>query len=105
MLIPNDDALVTRVELERQFKEKMKEQERQAIKALIVAKELLILQRIRSGSSAQAAALDMKNYASTNYANDIKGGFEGKAAQAAETHLTQTMQMPFFETVRLRDRR
>ncbi len=43
MLIPNDDALVTRVELERQFKEKMKEQERQAIKALIVAKELLIL--------------------------------------------------------------
>ena len=34
MLIPNDDALVTRVELERQFKEKMKEQKRQAIKAL-----------------------------------------------------------------------
>ena len=39
MLIPNDDALVTRVELERQFKEKMKEQERQAIKALIAGKE------------------------------------------------------------------
>ena len=31
MLILNDDSLVTKAELERQFKEKMKEQERQAI--------------------------------------------------------------------------
>ena len=67
MLIPNDDALVTRVELERQFKEKMKEQERQAIKALIVAKELLILAKgLDLAAQLQAAALDMKNYASTN---------------------------------------
>ena len=98
MLIPNDDALVTRVELERQFKEKMKEQERQAIKALIVAKELLILAKgLDLAAQLQAAALDMKNYAS-NYVNDIKGGFEGKAAQAAETHLTQTMQMPSLDS-------
>lgn len=99
MLIPNDDALVTRVELERQFKEKMKEQERQAIKALIVAKELLILAKgLDLAAQLQAAALDMKNYASTNYVNDIKGRFEGKAAQAAETHLTQTMQMPSLDS-------
>jgi hypothetical protein len=99
MLIPNDDALVTRVELERQFKEKMKEQERQAIKALIVAKELLILAKgLDLAAQLQAAALDMKNYASTNYVNDIKGGFEGNAAQAAETHLTQTMQMPSLDS-------
>ena len=99
MLIPNDDALVTRVELERQFKEKMKEQERQAIKALIVAKELLILAKgLDLAAQLQAAALDMKNYASTNYVKDIKGGFEGKAAQAAETHLTQTMQMPSLDS-------
>ena len=99
MLIPNDDALVTRVELERQFKEKMKEQERQAIKALIVAKELLILAKgLALAAQLQAAALDMKNYASTNYVKNIKGGFEGKAAQAAETHLTQTMQMPSLDS-------
>jgi len=99
MLIPNDDALVTRVELERQFKEKMKEQERQAIKALIVAKELLILAKgLDLAAQLQAAALDMKNYASTNYVKNIKGGFEGKAAQAAETHLTQTMQMPSLDS-------
>lgn len=99
MLIPNDDALVTRVELERQFKEKMKEQERQAIKALIVAKELLILAKgLDLAAQLQAAALDMKNYASTNYVKNIQGGFEGKAAQAAETHLTQTMQMPSLDS-------
>ena len=99
VLIVNDDALVTRVELERQFKEKMKEQERQAIKALIVAKELLILAKgLDLVAQLQAAALDMKNYASTNYVKNIKGGFEGKAAQAAETHLTQTMQMPSLDS-------
>ena len=99
MLIPNDDALVTRVELERQFKEKMKEQERQAIKALIVAKKLLILAKgLDLAAQLQAAALDMKNYASTNYVKNIQGGFEGKAAQAAETHLTQTMQTPSLDS-------
>jgi len=99
VLIVNDDALITKVELAKQFKEKMKEQERQAIKALIVAKELLILAKgLDLAAQLQAAALDMKNYASTNYVNDIKGGFEGKAAQAAETHLTQTMQMPSLDS-------
>ena len=43
VLIVNDDALITKAELAKQFKEKMKEQERQAIKALIAAKEQLIL--------------------------------------------------------------
>lgn len=95
MLILNDGSLVTKAELERQFKEKMKEQERQAIKALIVAKEQLILAKgVELVTQLQAVASDMKNYASTNYVNNIKGGFEGKAAQAAETHLTQTMQKP-----------
>ena len=99
MLILNDDSLVTKAELERQFKEKMKEQERQAIKALIAAKELLILAKgLDLAAQLQEAALDMKNYASTNYVKNIKGGFEGKAAQAAETHLTQTMQMPSLDS-------
>jgi len=97
VLIVNDDALITKAELAKQFKEKMKEQERQAIKALIAAKEQLILAKgLELATQLQAAALDMKNYASTNYVKNIKGGFEGKAAQAAETHLTQTMQTTFF---------
>ena len=99
VLIVNDDALITKVELAKQFKEKMKEQERQAIKALIAAKEQLILAKgLDLAAQLQAAALDMKNYASTNYVKNIKGGFEGKAAQAAETHLTQTMQMPSLDS-------
>ncbi|EGD36202.1 hypothetical protein HMPREF9383_1490 [Streptococcus sanguinis SK150] len=99
VLIVNDDALITKVELAKQFKEKMKEQERQAIKALIAAKEQLILAKgAELATQLQEAALDMKNYASTNYVKNIKGGFEGKAAQAAETHLTQTMQMPSLDS-------
>jgi len=99
VLIVNDDALITKAELAKQFKEKMKEQERQAIKALIAAKEQLILAKgAELATQLQAAALDMKNYASTNYVKNIKGGFEGKAAQAAETHLTQTMQMPSLDS-------
>ena len=92
VLIVNDDALITKAELAKQFKEKMKEQERQA---LVTAKELSILAKgVELATQLQAAAADMKNYASTNYVNNIRGGFEGKAAQAAETHLTQTMQTP-----------
>ena len=99
VLIVNDDALITKVELAKQFKEKMKEQERQAIKALIAAKEQLILAKgAELATQLQEAVLDMKNYASTNYVKNIKGGFEGKAAQAAETHLTQTMQMPSLDS-------
>ena len=99
VLIVNDDALITKVEVAKQFKEKMKEQERQAIKALIAAKEQLILAKgAELATQLQEAALDMKNYASTNYVKNIKGGFEGKAAQAAETHLTQTMQMPSLDS-------
>ena len=99
VLIVNDDALITKAELAKQFKEKMKEQERQAIKALIAAKEQLILAKGEElATQLQEAALDMKNYASTNYVKNIKGGFEGKAAQAAETHLTQTMQMPSLDS-------
>ena len=99
VLIVNDDALITKAELAKQFKEKMKEQERQAIKALIAAKEQLILAKgAELATQLQAAALDMKNYASTNYVKNIKGGFEGKAAQAAETHLTQTMQPPSLDS-------
>ena len=95
VLIVNDDALITKVELAKQFKE----QERQAIKALIAAKEQLILAKgAELATQLQEAALDMKNYASTNYVKNIKGGFEGKAAQAAETHLTQTMQMPSLDS-------
>ena len=99
VLIVNDDALITKAELAKQFKEKMKEQERRAIKALIAAKEQLILAKGEElATQLQEAALDMKNYASTNYVKNIKGGFEGKAAQAAETHLTQTMQMPSLDS-------
>ena len=81
VLIVNDDALITKAELAKQFKEKMKEQ-------------LILAKGVELATQLQAAAADMKNYASTNYVNNIRGGFEGKAAQAAETHLTQTMQTP-----------
>ena len=85
VLIVNDDALITKAELAKQFKEKTKEQ-------LILAKGAELATQL------QEAALDMKNYASTNYVKNIKGGFEGKAAQAAETHLTQTMQTPSLDS-------
>lgn len=46
----------------------------------------------------QEAASDMQEYASKTYVNNIKGGFEGKAADAAETYLTQTMQTPALQS-------
>ena len=46
----------------------------------------------------QEAAADMQECASKTYVNNIKGGFEGKAADAAETYLTQTMQTPTLQS-------
>ena len=36
----------------------------------------------------------MHEYTSNTFVNNIKGGFEGKAAEATETYLTQTMKKP-----------
>ena len=67
LVLTDEDTLITREQLDRGFKERMKEQERQAVRALVTA-------------------------------NNIKGGFEGKAADAAETYLTQTLQTPTLQS-------
>ena len=95
LVLTDEDTLITREQLDRGFKERMKEQERQAVRALVTAKELSILAK---GAELQEAASDMHEYASKTYVNNIKGGFEGKAADAAETYLTQTMQTPTLQS-------
>ena len=99
LVLADEDTLITREQLDRGFKERMKEQERQAIGALVTAKELSILAKGEElAKKLQEAASDMQEYASKIYVNNIKGGFEGKAAKAAETYLTQTMQTPTLQS-------
>ena len=99
LVITDEDTLITREQLDRGFKERMKEQERQAVRALVTAKELSILAKgTELAKKLQEAAADMQEYASKTYVNNIKGGFEGKAADAAETYLTQTMQTPTLQS-------
>lgn len=43
LVLTDEDTLITREQLDRGFKERMKEQERQAVRALVTAKELSIL--------------------------------------------------------------
>ena len=42
VVLTDEDTLITREQLDRGFKERMKEQERQAVRALVTAKELTI---------------------------------------------------------------
>ena len=42
VVLTDEDTLITREQLDRGFKEKMKAQERQAIRALVTAKELVV---------------------------------------------------------------
>ena len=42
VVLTDEDTLITREQLDRGFKEIMKEQERQAVRALVTAKELTI---------------------------------------------------------------
>ena len=99
LVLTDEDTLITREQLDRGFKERMKEQERQAVIALLTAKQLSIISKLSELSKKlQEAAADMQEYASKTYVNNIKGGFEGKAADAAETYLTQTMQTPTLQS-------
>ena len=99
LVLTDEDTLITREQLDRGFKERMKEQERQAVRALVTAKELSILAKgVELAKKLQEAASDMQEYASKTYVNNIKGGFEGKAVDAAETYLTQTMQTPALQS-------
>lgn len=99
LVLTDEDTLITREQLDRGFKERMKEQERQAVGALVRAKELSILAKGEElAKKLQEAASDMQEYASKTYVNNIKGGFEGKAAEAAETYLTQTLQTPTLQS-------
>ena len=99
LVLTDEDTLITREQLDRGFKERMKEQERQAVRALVTAKELSILAKgVELAKKLQEAASDMQEYASKTYVNNIKGGFEGKAADAAATYLTQTMQPPTLQS-------
>lgn len=99
VVLTDEDTLITREQLDRGFKERMKEQERQAVRALVTAKELSILAKgAELAKKLQEAATDMQDYASKTYVNNIKGGFEGKAADAAEAYLTQTLQTPTLQS-------
>ena len=42
LVLTDEDTLITREQLDSGFKERMKEQERQAVRALVTAKELSI---------------------------------------------------------------
>ena len=99
LVLTDEDTLITREQLDRGFKERMKEQERQAVRDLVTAKELSILAKgVELAKKLQEAASDMQEYASKTYVNNIKGGFEGKAADAPETYLTQTLQTPTLQS-------
>ena len=66
---------------------------------MVTAKELSILAKgAELAKELQEAAANMKEYASKTYVNNIKGEFEGKAADAAETYLTQTLQTPTLQS-------
>lgn len=95
MLVINDDPQRSKETLEREFIRLMKEQERQAIKSLITAKKATILSKGEElARSLQDEANSMKKYASKDYVQNIQYGFEAKAADAATTYLTQTLQKP-----------
>ena len=99
VVLTDEDTLITREQLDRAFKERMREQERQAVRALVTAKELSILAKgAELAKKLQEAATDMQEYASKTYVNNIKGGFEEKAADATETYLTQTLQTPTLQS-------
>ena len=90
-----DDSLLTKESLEREYRERMKEQERQAIRAIIAVKTLLIIAKgVELSKKLDDIASEMQEYTSNTFVNNIKGGFEGKAAEATETYLTQTMKKP-----------
>ena len=90
-----DDSLLTKESLEREYRERMKEQERQAIRAIIAVKTLLIIAKgVELSKKLDDIASEMQEYTSKTSVNNIKGGFEGKAAEATETYLTQTMKKP-----------
>lgn len=90
-----DDSLLTKESLEREYRERMKEQERQAIRAIIAVKTLLIIAKgVELSKKLDDIASEMQEYTSKTFVNNIKGGFEGKATEATETYLTQTMKKP-----------
>ena len=90
-----DDSLLTKESLEREYRERIKEQERQAIRAIIAVKTLLIIAKgVELSKKLDDIASEMQEYTSNTFVNNIKGGFEGKAAEATETYLTQTMKKP-----------
>lgn len=90
-----DDSLLTKESLEREYRERMKEQERQAIRAIIAVKTLLIIAKgVELSKKLDDIASEMQECTSKTFVNNIKGGFEGKAAEATETYLTQTMKKP-----------
>ena len=72
---------IDKLSVENALKELKKEQERTAIRAVIAAKKLVIAQ-----------AEKMKSFAATVLVADLKGGFTGKAAEAAESALQSVPQ-------------
>ena len=90
-----DDSLLTKESLEKEYRERMKEQERQAIRAIIAVKTLLIIAKgVELSKKLDDTASEMQEYTSKTFVNNIKGVFEGKAAEATESYLTQTMKKP-----------
>ncbi|MGT2772490.1 hypothetical protein [Streptococcus marimammalium] len=77
------------------YREWMKRQERIMIRAYLHSKTLEILRlHLPLSLDLKQSATAMKNYASHTYANNIKEGFQGSAAESANTYLTQTLTTP-----------
>ncbi|MCU9533562.1 hypothetical protein [Streptococcus sp. CSL10205-OR2] len=73
----------------------MRSQERIAINALFRSKTLEVnALGLSLTNDLNQASTDMKDYASNTYANNIKEGFQGAAAESANTYLTQTLTAP-----------
>lgn len=84
---------IDKLSVENALKELKKEQERTAIRAVIAAKKLVIAQEgIELQDWFNDHAEKMKSFAATVLVADLKGGFTGKAAEAAESALQSVPQ-------------
>lgn len=78
-----------------QFQEKLKEQERVAIKALLNAKKAEIkTQDVDLTQKLNDKKTEMQNFASQKVVSNLKEGLVGKAAEAAEASLKTSNYQP-----------
>lgn len=84
------------------FREQMKNQERTTIRAYLATVKLDI-QQARSDleNVLESEKQQYVRYASTDYVNNIKQGFEGSAANAAETTLKNMKAPMLYNSVKV----